>query len=102
MKAGAKKAMTKGALAKALATEHGLKQKACSDVLNSLADCHEGGEEDRRLHDPWLVPHQDPSKTSHESRSEECIRQGDEGRCEAGKDSCEGFLRGCIEEADLE
>nr|ABV22220.1 major basic nuclear protein [Karlodinium veneficum] len=37
MKAGAKKAMTKGALAKALATEHGLKQKACSDVLNSLA-----------------------------------------------------------------
>nr|ABV22221.1 major basic nuclear protein [Karlodinium veneficum] len=37
MKTGAKKAMTKGALAKALATEHGLKQKACSDVLNSLA-----------------------------------------------------------------
>merc|ERR1711976_906406 len=37
MKAEAKKAMTKGALAKALATEHGLKQKACSDVLNSLA-----------------------------------------------------------------
>nr|ABV22218.1 major basic nuclear protein [Karlodinium veneficum] len=37
MKAGVKKAMTKGALAKALATEHGLKQKACSDVLNSLA-----------------------------------------------------------------
>jgi len=37
MKVGAKKAMTKGALSKALATEHGLKQKACSDVLNSLA-----------------------------------------------------------------
>merc|ERR1719183_734349 len=37
MKAGAK-AMTKGALAKALASEHGLKQKACSDVLISIAD----------------------------------------------------------------
>merc|ERR1712028_56920 len=37
MKAGAKgKAMTKGALTKALATEHSLKQKACSEVINSL------------------------------------------------------------------
>ena len=35
MKAGAK-AMTKGALAKALAEEHGLKQKACSEVINSM------------------------------------------------------------------
>merc|ERR1711959_868815 len=34
-KAGAK-AMTKGALTKALATEHELKQKACSEMLNSL------------------------------------------------------------------
>merc|ERR1712232_791156 len=34
-KAGAK-AMTKGALLKAIATEHGLKTKACSNVLNSL------------------------------------------------------------------
>merc|ERR1712048_1320922 len=36
-KAGAKP-MTKGALTKALATEHGLKQKACSEVLNSIVD----------------------------------------------------------------
>merc|ERR1719182_196439 len=36
MKAGAAKAMTKGALLKAIATEHGLKTKACSNVLNSL------------------------------------------------------------------
>merc|ERR1712224_190083 len=35
MKKGAK-AMTKGALTKAIATEHGLKQKACSEVLNSF------------------------------------------------------------------
>merc|ERR1719145_188658 len=37
MKASAKP-MTKGALAKALATEHGLKQKACADVLKSIVD----------------------------------------------------------------
>merc|ERR1712017_35857 len=36
MKAGAKKAMSKGAMTKALATEHELKQKACSEVINSL------------------------------------------------------------------
>merc|ERR1712146_560386 len=36
MKAGGKKSMSKGAMTKALATEHELKQKACSDVINSL------------------------------------------------------------------
>ena len=36
MKAGSKKAMTKGAITKALATEHGLKQKACSDLIASM------------------------------------------------------------------
>ena len=36
MKAGAKKAMSKGALTKALATEHGLKQKSCSELINSV------------------------------------------------------------------
>ena len=35
MKAGAK-AMSKGAMTKALATKHGLKQKACSEIINSL------------------------------------------------------------------
>ena len=35
MKAGGK-AMTKGVMTKSLATEHSLKQKACSDVINSL------------------------------------------------------------------
>ena len=35
MKAGGK-AMTKGTMTKSLATEHSLKQKACSDVINSL------------------------------------------------------------------
>merc|ERR1711890_149964 len=35
MKAGGK-AMTKGAMTKSLVTEHSLKQKACSEVINSL------------------------------------------------------------------
>merc|ERR1719265_3116895 len=35
MKAGGK-AMTKGAMTKALATEHSLKQKACSEVISSI------------------------------------------------------------------
>merc|ERR1712070_155693 len=35
MKAGGK-AMSKGAMTKALATEHSLKQKACSEVINSI------------------------------------------------------------------
>merc|ERR1711924_500246 len=30
------KSMSKGALTKALASEHGLKQKACSEVINSV------------------------------------------------------------------
>merc|ERR1712007_178434 len=36
MGAGGKKAMSKGAMTKALATQHELKQKACSEVINSL------------------------------------------------------------------
>merc|ERR1719269_304462 len=32
------KAMTKGAITKSLAETHGLKQKACSDYLNSLVE----------------------------------------------------------------
>merc|ERR1712146_629080 len=35
-KAGASKAITKGALLKTIATEHQIKTKACSNVLNSL------------------------------------------------------------------
>merc|ERR1711990_186512 len=37
MKAGTAKAMTKGVLLKALATENELKTKDCSNILNSLA-----------------------------------------------------------------
>merc|ERR1719201_1805361 len=37
MKVGTKKAMTMGALSKALATEHDLKHGACSKVLHSIA-----------------------------------------------------------------
>merc|ERR1719169_58993 len=36
MKAGTSKAMTKSALLKAIATEHDMKTKDCSNILNSL------------------------------------------------------------------
>merc|ERR1712072_1032916 len=36
MKSGGKNAMSKGAITKTLATQHELKQKACSEVLNSF------------------------------------------------------------------
>merc|ERR1719263_1684147 len=36
MKSGSAKAMTKGELLKSIATEHGLKTKDCSNILNSL------------------------------------------------------------------
>merc|ERR1712217_65723 len=36
MKAGAAKAMSKGALVKALATENGMKTKKCSEVINNF------------------------------------------------------------------
>merc|ERR1712201_46257 len=39
MKGGAaKKVMTKGAITRMLAEQHGLKQKACSDFLNSFVE----------------------------------------------------------------
>merc|ERR1712014_327223 len=88
-KAGAKP-MTKGALAKAIATE-----KHCRH-------CDERGEEGWRLHDPWLVPHQDPNETSHKGRSEEHFRQRGEGQSKASKDDREGIPSCCIEEANLE
>merc|ERR1712093_371977 len=36
MKSGGSKVMTKGALVKAIATEHDMKTKDCSNILNSL------------------------------------------------------------------
>merc|ERR1711912_180514 len=38
MKSGATKAMSKGAITKMLAEQHGLKQQACSEILSSLVE----------------------------------------------------------------
>merc|ERR1712046_292299 len=102
MKAGAKKAMTKGALTKALATEHGLKQKACSDVLNSIVDI--ATKEVKKtgvftLHGLFRIKTRTkPAK----GRSEEHIRQRSEGVGKASEDHRQGLPSCSVEEADLE
>merc|ERR1712118_595012 len=73
------KAMTKGALLKAIATEHGLKAKACSNVLNSLVTVATGEVKKTGV---FTVPGVCRSKTS--------------------KDCCESFPSGSSEEADLD
>merc|ERR1712017_18241 len=78
MKAGAAKAMTKGALLKAIATEHGLKTKACSNVLNSLV----------------TVAAKEVKKTGVFPVPGLC-------RIKTSKDSCESFSSCCTQEADL-
>merc|ERR1712146_665439 len=53
------------------------------------------------IHSPRAVQDQDPDKASHEGRSEEHLRQGDEGRRKASQESRKG-IPGCrLEEADL-
>merc|ERR1711924_271952 len=65
MKAGAAKAMTKGALLKAIATEHGLKTKACSNVLNSLVTVAAKEVKDRCIRGPRPLSHQTQDQASH-------------------------------------
>merc|ERR1739848_150827 len=102
MKASAKP-MTKGALANALATEHGLKQRTCSECFEDYRrHCHERGEEDGHFHNAWPVPYQNPNETSHQGRSQKCVWQGGEGQSKASKDDREGLPSCCIEAANLE
>merc|ERR1712224_728866 len=62
----------------------------------------EGGQEDGCVCNSRAVPHQDPGEASHEGRSEEHLRQGDEGCGKASQDDREGLPGSSIEEADLE
>merc|ERR1719162_2482865 len=97
MKAGAK-AMSKGTLLKTIATEQGF--FASDEQLRG--HCHQGGEKDRRVRNPRLVPHQDSDEASHKGRSEDNVWQGDEGGRKASQDRREGLCGSSLEEADLE
>merc|ERR1719502_2027815 len=73
-------------MTKALATQHELKQKACSEVINSLV----------------AIATADENKACHEGGCEDYVRKRDQGEGKASKDHCEGLPSVCLEEADLE
>merc|ERR1712046_428279 len=70
MKAGAK-AMTKGALLKAIATEHGLKTKACSNVMNSLVTIATG---EVKKSGVFTLPGVCRIKTRNKPATKACVR----------------------------
>merc|ERR1712059_183985 len=70
-KAGAAKAMTKGALLKAIATEHGLKTKACSNVLNSLVSV---GAQEVKKTGVFTIPGICRIKTRTKPATKACVR----------------------------
>merc|ERR1712054_388431 len=71
MKAGGAKAMTKGALLKAIATEHGLKTKACSGVLNSLVSV---GAKEVKKNGVFTVPGLCRIKTRTKPATKACVK----------------------------
>ena len=71
MKAGGAKAMTKGALLKAIATEHGLKTKSCSNVLNSLVSV---GAKEVKKNGVFTVPGLCRIKTRTKPATKACVR----------------------------
>merc|ERR1719240_1513052 len=112
-------------MTKALATEHELKQKACSEHAFCFNSCscnrarvetegvlrgHQqpccnrncGGEKERRFHSSRPLSSEDQDKAGHESGREDHVWQRDQGEGKASKDHREGLPSVCIEEADLE
>merc|ERR1711924_562595 len=102
MKASGKKAMSKGAMTKALATQHELKQKACSEVINSLVAIATAEVKKNGVFTIGALPPEDKDKASYESRCEDHVRQRDQGEGKASKDHREGLPSARIEEADLD
>ena len=99
MKAGAAKAMTKGALLKAIATEHGLKTKACSNVLNSLVTV---AAKEVKKTGVFAVPGLCRIKTRTKPATKACTKMifGKETKVKA-KPSFEYFSSSCLKVADL-
>merc|ERR1719331_1933650 len=73
--------MTKGELLKSIATEHDMKTKDCSNLEQPCHCCRKGSQEDRCVHHPRSLPHQNQEQAS--------------------KDSCESFSSCCPKAADL-
>merc|ERR1711881_657318 len=71
MKKKGAKAMTKGALLKAIATEHGMKTKACSNILNSLVTV---GTSEVKKSGVFTVPGVCRIKTRTKPATKACVR----------------------------
>merc|ERR1712046_514278 len=102
MKAGASKAMTKGALLKTIATEHQIKTKACSNVLNSLVALVT---QEVKKNGVFTLPGLCRIKTRVKPATKATVRmmlQGDQGEGKASKDSRESFRSCCPQEANLD
>merc|ERR1719351_702656 len=82
-----------------LATATELKGSAVKKVLDSCG--HQGGEEVRQVHHPWLGHDQDSHEACDESGQEGGLRQSCHGQSQASYESCQGFLRGGVEEEHL-
>merc|ERR1712078_407233 len=100
-KAAGDKAMSKGALVKALATDD-IKAKTCSQIINSFVAI---ATKEVKKTGVFAIPglcRKDSDKASHQGRSEDHFRQRGQGRSQASQEGRQGVSSGSIEETNLE
>merc|ERR1712004_960078 len=96
MKAG--KAMTKGALADALASGSDLKKSQCAKLLDTLATVATAEvKKSRHLYHPGPLQDQDADEASNQSREARNLRQDADCEGKASQDHCEGLPCSCFE-----
>merc|ERR1719436_2129265 len=104
MKAPAKKAaaMSKGALADALATATEVKKIAMREASrHPCSSCDRRSEESWCVHCPRLVQDQNAGQASNQGREARDFRQDADREGKASQDSCEGFPCGCLKSQHL-
>merc|ERR1711918_2469 len=96
------KAMSKGVLLKAIATEHDMKTKDCSNVLNSLVTLATSEVKKTGIFTlPGLCRIKTRTKPAKSMREDD-FRQGDKVQGKASEDGCESLSSHCSQETDLE
>merc|ERR1712183_1079133 len=87
-------AMSKGALAEALATQMDLKKSVCGKVIGSLAEIGAGEVKSTGIFTlPGLCRIKNEGEASDQSWEKDDVRKGSCGEGEAGKDGRQGFRR---------
>merc|ERR1711988_1223613 len=103
---GSKKAVTsmgKGAIAAALAEEHGLKKAVCSKIMNTLAALAATEvKKDWKVRHPRCDQVADPREACYQGWQEGNLWQGGDGEGQASQDDCESMPRGSYQEVHLE